>query len=106
MRKNDIKSYPPVSEMNKNQRIEIVKDIFSSITNKYDFLNRFLSLRQDIIWRKKTVVQMRFFKSYKFLDLATGTGDLAIDAVKNHPGIKAVGLDFVQEMVDLSLIHI
>jgi len=100
MRKNDIKSYPPVSEMNKNQRIEIVKDIFSSITNKYDFLNRFLSLRQDIIWRKKTVVQMRFFKSYKFLDLATGTGDLAIDAVKNHPGIKAVGLDFVQEMVD------
>ena len=37
MGKNDIKSYPPVSEMNKNQRIEIVKDIFSSITNKYDF---------------------------------------------------------------------
>ena len=53
MLKNDIKSYPPVSEMNKNQRIEIVKDIFSSITNKYDFLNRFLSLRQDIVWRKK-----------------------------------------------------
>ena len=100
MRKNDTKSYPPVSKMNKNQRIEIVKDIFSSITNKYDFLNRFLSLRQDIIWRRKTVVQMRFFKSYKFLDLATGTGDLAIDAVKRHSGIKAVGLDFVQEMVD------
>ena len=86
--------------MNKNQRIEIVKDIFSSITNKYDFLNRFLSFRQDIGWRRKTVLQMKFFKSYKFLDLATGTGDLAIDAVKRHPNIKAVGLDFVQEMVD------
>ena len=66
MEKNDIKSYPPVSEMNKNQRIEIVKDIFSSITNKYDFLNRFLSLRQDIIWRRKTVVQMRFSNPISF----------------------------------------
>ena len=43
---------------------------------------------------------MKFFKSYKFLDLAAGTGDLTIDAVKRHPNIKAVGLDFVQAMVD------
>ena len=43
---------------------------------------------------------MRFFKSYELLDIATGTGDLAIDAVNNHPNIKAVGLDFVQDMVD------
>ena len=95
-----MKDYPPVNQMNQNQRVEIVKDIFSSITNKYDFLNRFLSLRQDLVWRKKTVRQMQFFKSYKFLDMATGTGDLAIDAVNIHPNIKAIGLDFVQDMVD------
>ena len=95
-----MKNYPPVSEMTRNQRVEIVKDIFSSITNKYDFLNRFLSLRQDLVWRKKTVKKMQFFKSYKFLDMATGTGDLAIDAVNIHPNIKAIGLDFVQDMVD------
>ena len=95
-----MKDYPPVSQMNQNQRVEIVKDIFSSITNKYDFLNRFLSLRQDLVWRKKTVKKMQFFKSYKFLDMATGTGDLAIDAVNIHPNIKAIGLDFVQDMVD------
>ena len=94
------KDYPPVISMNDNQRIAIVKDIFSSITNKYDFLNRFLSLRQDLNWRYKAVKQMRFFKSYKLLDIATGTGDLAIDAVNNHPKIQAVGLDFVQDMVD------
>jgi len=94
------KEYPPVRDMSKNQRIEIVKDIFSSVTNKYDFLNRFLSLRQDLSWRKKTVEQMQFFDSYKFLDMATGTGDLAIDAAKVHLNIKAIGLDFVQEMVD------
>ena len=94
------KEYPPVRDMSKNQRIEIVKDIFSSVTNKYDFLNRFLSLRQDLSWRKKTVEQMQFFDSYKFLDMATGTGDLAIDAAKVHLNIKAIGLDFVQDMVD------
>ena len=93
-------NYPPVNQMNQIQKVEIVKDIFSSITNKYDFLNRFLSLRQDIAWRNKTVKEMRFFKSYKFLDMATGTGDLAINAVDMHPTIKAIGLDFVQEMVD------
>ena len=100
MKKRIKKDYPPVTDMNDNQRIEIVKDIFSSVTNKYDFLNRFLSLRQDLSWRYKAVKQMRFFKSYKLLDIATGTGDLAIDAVNNHPKIQAVGLDFVQDMVD------
>ena len=94
------RNYPPVNLMNQKQKVGIVKDIFSSITNRYDFLNRFLSLRQDIVWRNKTVKEMRFFKSYKFLDMATGTGDLAIDAVNMHPKIKAIGLDFVQEMVD------
>ena len=93
-------NYPPVNQMNETQKIRIVKDIFSSISDKYDFLNRFLSLRQDIAWRNKTVKEMRFFKSYKFLDMATGTGDLAIDAVKMYPNIKATGLDFVNEMVD------
>tara|TARA_B100000575_G_scaffold286468_1_gene283291 strand:+ start:472 stop:1206 length:735 start_codon:yes stop_codon:yes gene_type:complete len=94
------RNYPPVNQMNQTQKIRIVKDIFSSVTNRYDFLNRFLSLRQDISWRNKTVKEMRFFKSYKFLDMATGTGDLAIDAVKMHPKINATGLDFVNEMVD------
>ena len=93
------KNYPPVNKMTQTQKIRIVKDIFSSITDKYDFLNRFLSLRQDIAWRNKTVKEMRFFKSYKLLDMATGTGDLAIDAVKMYPNIKATGLDFVHEMV-------
>ena len=106
MNKRIIKEYPPVSEMSQKQKVEIVKEIFSSITNKYDFLNRFLSLRQDLTWRKTTVKQMRFFESYKFLDMATGTGDLAIDAVNIHPKIKAIGLDFVQEMVDYGNVKI
>ena len=94
------KNYPPVNQMNQLQKVRIVKDIFSSITNKYDFLNRFLSLRQDIVWRNKTIKEMRFFNSYKLLDMATGTGDLAIDAANMYSNIEATGLDFVHEMVD------
>ena len=49
---------------------------------------------------------MRFFKTYKLLDIATGTGDLAIKAVNIHLNIKAVGLDFVQDMVDYGNVKI
>ena len=100
MNKKNTNDYPPVNQMNQNQKVEIVMDIFSSITNKYDFLNRFLSLRQDLLWRKKAVGKMKFFKSYKFLDIATGTGDLAINTVNSHPNVKAIGIDFVQNMID------
>ncbi len=100
MNKKNTNDYPPVNQMNQDQKVEIVMDIFSSITNKYDFLNRFLSLRQDLLWRKKTVEKMQFFKSYKFLDIATGTGDLAINTVNSHPNVKAIGIDFVQNMID------
>ena len=100
MNKKNTNDYPPVNQMNQNQKVEIVMDIFSSITNKYDFLNRFLSLRQDLLWRKKAVEKMKFFKSYKFLDIATGTGDLAINTVNSHPNVKAIGIDFVQNMID------
>ena len=78
----------------------MVKEIFSTITEKYDFLNHFLSLRRDITWRRFAVSKMRFFKTYRFLDVATGTSDLAIETVLNYPYIQVVGLDFVKEMLD------
>jgi len=66
-------------------QIEMVKDIFSTITGKYDFLNRFLSLRRDVFWRRFAAGQIRFFKNNRFLDVATGTCDLAIEAAIRHP---------------------
>ena len=99
MKKNK-KEYLPVNQMSQNQRVDIVKDIFSTITYKYDFLNRLLSLRQDLSGRNAAIRKMRFFKSFKLLDIATGTIDLAIDAINTHPKIEAIGIDFVQEMVN------
>jgi demethylmenaquinone methyltransferase/2-methoxy-6-polyprenyl-1,4-benzoquinol methylase len=103
--KNELKQkeYLSVQEMSDDQRIGIVKDIFASITDKYDFLNRFLSGRQDVSWRKRTVFEMKFFNTNRFLDVATGTGDLALDCANTYPEVNVTGVDFVQEMVNNGL---
>ncbi|HDY75338.1 MAG TPA: bifunctional demethylmenaquinone methyltransferase/2-methoxy-6-polyprenyl-1,4-benzoquinol methylase UbiE [Candidatus Marinimicrobia bacterium] len=100
MRESKNQDYPPVQEMTDDQRIEIVKDIFASVTDKYDFLNKFLSGRRDVAWRERTVKEMNFFNTYRFLDVATGTGDLALDCTRKYPNVYVTGVDFVQEMVD------
>jgi len=92
--------YPSIDQINDADRIHMVKEIFSTITGKYDFLNHFLSLRRDIFWRRFTVRRMRFFNTHRFLDVATGTSDLAIEAALRYPDIQVTGLDFVKEMLD------
>ena len=103
MREQQKKEYPSVQDMSDDQRIGIVKDIFASVTDKYDFLNRFLSGWRDVAWRKRTVQEMNFFNTNRFLDVATGTGDLALDCANAYPDVNVTGVDFVQEMVDNGL---
>jgi demethylmenaquinone methyltransferase/2-methoxy-6-polyprenyl-1,4-benzoquinol methylase len=100
MKKLRVKPYPSVAEATKAEHIGMVKEIFGTITERYDFLNHFLSLRRDISWRRFAVRRMSFFKTNRFLDVACGTGDLAIDAVLSYPQIKATGVDFVKAMTD------
>ena len=103
MREQQKKEYPSVHDMSDDQRIGIVKDIFASVTDKYDFLNRFLSGWRDVAWRKRTVQEMNFFNTNRLLDVATGTGDLALDCANTYPDVNVTGVDFVQEMVDNGL---
>jgi demethylmenaquinone methyltransferase/2-methoxy-6-polyprenyl-1,4-benzoquinol methylase len=95
------KKYRRVTEATDGERIEMVKEIFATITGKYDFLNHFLSLRRDIAWRRFSVKKMRFFNTYRMLDVATGTADLAIGVAHEHSDTWIAGLDFVQEMMDV-----
>lgn len=95
------KKYPSVQGITEKEHVEVVKDIFSTITDRYDFLNHFLSLRQDIAWRRFTVKKMVFQNTGRFLDVACGTCDLAVYAALRYPKIKVTGLDFVQEMLDM-----
>ena len=93
--------YPSVKEVTDEQRIGIVKEIFATVTGRYDFLNHFLSMRRDVFWRRFTVRKMHFFKTRRLLDVATGTADLAIDAARQHPSIRVTGVDFVNEMLQV-----
>jgi len=103
MNETENREYPSVREMTDDQRIGIVKDIFASVTDRYDFLNRFLSGRRDVAWRKRTVDEMQFFNTNRFLDVATGTGDLALDCANTYQDVNVTGVDFVQEMVNNGL---
>lgn len=82
-------------------RIERVRGIFSSIPRSYDFLNRLLSMRRDVAWRRRAVREMRFFRTRRLLDVATGTADLAIEAASTYPEISVVGLDLVAGMLEV-----
>ena len=99
MEKESRSPYRPVSQMSDTERIRTVKEIFSTVTGKYDFLNHLLSLRRDIAWRRFAVRKMRFFRTDRLLDVATGTADLAIEAAQRHASIRVAGLDFVQAMM-------
>jgi demethylmenaquinone methyltransferase / 2-methoxy-6-polyprenyl-1,4-benzoquinol methylase len=95
----DGKHYPAVTGIGRDEHVGMVREIFATITGRYDFLNHLLSLRRDIAWRRFAVRQMRFFNTFRFLDVATGTADLAIEAANGHPHIHVTGIDFSPEML-------
>ncbi len=91
--------YPPLNRLGDAERVLMVKEIFTTVTGAYDLLNRLLSLRRDVAWRRKAVREMRFFRTNRLLDVATGTGDIPIEAARKHPRITITGLDLVPEMI-------
>jgi len=79
---------------------EQVATMFNNIAKKYDFLNHFLSLGIDKIWRKKAISKLKTDKPKIILDIATGTGDLAINALKLKPN-KVIGIDISEGMLEI-----
>jgi demethylmenaquinone methyltransferase/2-methoxy-6-polyprenyl-1,4-benzoquinol methylase len=77
-----------------------VEAMFNDIAPKYDFLNHFLSLGIDIRWRKKVRELLAPYKPKTILDVATGTGDLAIELSKLHPD-QIIGLDIAANMLQI-----
>jgi len=100
MKKPTRQKYPLVAETTDVERVSMVREIFSTITKKYDFLNHLLSLGRDIAWRRYAARKVCFFQTYRFLDVATGTGDMAIEAAHMHPRIRVIAVDFVRQMMD------
>lgn len=74
---------------------------FDHLAGRYDLLNRILSFRQDVRWRRRTVRALDLPAEARVLDLATGTADLALDLVSRHPDARVVGLDPSEGMLAL-----
>ncbi len=79
-----------------------VEDMFDNIAPKYDLLNHVLSMKIDVLWRNTLVKWMNKDAPKLVLDVATGTGDLAI-AVQKGTGAEVVGLDLSQQMLNVGI---
>tara|TARA_R110002096_G_scaffold436021_1_gene665216 strand:- start:87601 stop:88350 length:750 start_codon:yes stop_codon:yes gene_type:complete len=75
--------------------------MFDNLAPRYDLLNRLMSFGVDKRWRKRTVRSLQLQPGDKVLDLATGTGDLAISMAKKHPGVTVVGVDPSVKMLEV-----
>ncbi|HEY3373293.1 MAG TPA: bifunctional demethylmenaquinone methyltransferase/2-methoxy-6-polyprenyl-1,4-benzoquinol methylase UbiE [Prolixibacteraceae bacterium] len=88
------------SNQHKKQQVE---QMFDNIAPRYDFLNHFLSLGIDKLWRKKAIRILSDYKTDVLLDVATGTGDFAIAAMKLKPS-KIVAFDISEQMLNVGRI--
>jgi len=81
------------------ERAEYVQDMFARIANRYDRMNRLMTAGQDIRWRQYVIAQAQLPEHGRLLDIATGTGDIALEGLRQTPGLEAVGGDFTIEMM-------
>jgi demethylmenaquinone methyltransferase/2-methoxy-6-polyprenyl-1,4-benzoquinol methylase len=84
-------------DASKKQQVE---EMFDNISKKYDFLNHFLSMGIDVLWRKKAIKMLKPYKPKIILDVATGTGDFAIESMVLNPE-KVIGIDLSEGMLSV-----
>ncbi len=76
-----------------------IRSLFDNIAPTYDFLNHLLSLGRDFYWRRKAVQELKGLEG-RILDMATGTGDVAIEIIRQNDHQRRVfGLDFSEPMI-------
>ena len=85
-----------------NIELPFVKEMFDSIAPRYDFLNRMLSARRDVQWRRAMVAAMDIPDDGVVLDAACGTADVGLEIIRQKgPGVRVVGLDFSPAMLGI-----
>jgi demethylmenaquinone methyltransferase/2-methoxy-6-polyprenyl-1,4-benzoquinol methylase len=89
----------PYKEERSNKKQQVAK-MFDNISYRYDFLNHFLSLGIDKAWRKKAISLLKTHNPQYILDVATGTGDFALQALDLNP-TKVIGIDISQGMLEM-----
>lgn len=78
---------------------EEVREMFDNIAPKYDLLNHTLSMSIDRVWRRRVVGEVRRAEPGRILDVATGTGDLAIAMARRIRDVQVLGVDLSEQML-------
>lgn len=87
----------------KQNELPFVRDMFDRIAPRYDFLNRVLSLRRDVFWRKTLVRALDLSPHARVLDAASGTGDVGLQIMQmGDTTVRVTGIDFAAEMLRLA----
>ena len=87
------------AQLQGEEKATYVQDMFGRIARRYNLMNRLMTFGQDQSWRRFVVKQANLPTNGKLLDLATGTGDIAFEAVKSVQGLQAIGADFALPMM-------
>jgi demethylmenaquinone methyltransferase/2-methoxy-6-polyprenyl-1,4-benzoquinol methylase len=75
--------------------------MFARIAGNYDLMNRLMTVGQDVTWRRYVIHQARLPVGGRLLDIATGTGEIALEGLALVPGLQSVGGDFTVEMMQV-----
>jgi demethylmenaquinone methyltransferase / 2-methoxy-6-polyprenyl-1,4-benzoquinol methylase len=81
------------------KRAAYVQNMFSRIASRYDLMNRLMTAGQDVRWRKQVIRRAQLKNDSCLLDIGTGTGDLAREALAQYPQSKVIAADFTLEMM-------
>jgi len=88
-----------MAQLTGRERAKYVQTMFARIARHYDLMNRLMTGGQDIRWRKRVIELARLSRHSFLLDLGTGTGDLAREALIQFPEAKVIAADFTLEMM-------
>lgn len=99
---NDVEHITPYgTEGDERRKSEQVRDMFDDIAPSYDAMNHIMTLGVDCLWRRRCVGMARDVKPTRVLDLATGTGDLAVALAKAMPHARITGVDLSEGMIEV-----
>ncbi len=88
-----------MAQLTGDERAAYVQNMFTRIAKRYDLMNRLMTGFQDVRWRKQVIRLARLTNDASLLDLGTGTGDLAREALSQFPNAKITAADFTLEMM-------
>ncbi len=81
------------------KKVSCIRDMFARISGRYDLMNRLMTFGRDRSWRRFMISMANVPKGGKLLDVGTGTGEIAFEALRADPAVRVTGLDFTDEMI-------